>query len=583
MPEPSPASGPPLYPSAVLNPVSSYRNTAALPLSRVPSAIAGSTQLSSFSARYPTPDCPLASGPPRYSSVVLSPETFYGPIAALPGPRPSSTGAGSSLLPVAYPVAELRRFAIDSPVKRLVARSETESSAHAFGRQSLATASGGPSASGSGSDSAALNEHEYEHDMTSLIECLLPAGYFSSAVLRSLATVHWGVSAISSDKKRKCVAELKADFVAHQLPSLNPNFSAVLLSCGFDWALLDVLLSPSEARKILRTLSWDKIEAIAHPIQYLAKTNVVFAANKSGSLAIDGKPLGYVVTLAPRSTWAFNNGPAGNFAVLGWKHGDRLVKAIEVAPRPGQQVEYTWVKTTRHKKDITCEWRVQIGFLYPCLAEYAVSGRPVAWDTAVDIHSALDKRFEMFASTLEEVVKKKSTNGPSSSMFLAPRRPVFIANATAMDEGHLSEFDDVYGLLVLVNDPDVRFNRVPEVLVFNATKKEYFPMSFHLLHRLGTGVVLNVTIASMAYEHSRKLGWEYRLINITVVGCREDDVLSSPSKYVVKRKAVILDLDDSSDETPVSKKIATGSKTGEGKDAAAGGGKGSGAGESSST
>ncbi|KAJ7678830.1 hypothetical protein B0H14DRAFT_3063504, partial [Mycena olivaceomarginata] len=200
------------------------------------------------------------------------------------------------------------------------------------------------------------------------------------------------------------------------------------------------------------------------------------------------------------------------------------------------------------------------GFLYPRLAEYAVSGRPVAWDTAVDIHSALDKRFEMFASTLEEVVKKKSTNGPSSSMFLAPRRPVFIANATAMDEGRLSEFDDVYGLLALVNDPDVRFNRVPEVLVFNAATKEYFPMSFHLLHRLGTGVVLNVTIAPMAYEHSRKLGWEYRLINITVVGCREDDALSSPSKYVVKRKAVILDLDDSSDETPVSKNPLRGAR-----------------------
>ncbi|KAJ7367068.1 hypothetical protein DFH08DRAFT_949059 [Mycena albidolilacea] len=165
MPEPPPASGPPLYLSAVLNPVLSYRNTAALPLSRVPSAIAGSTQLPSFSARYPTPDRPLASGPPRYSSVVLSPKTFYGPTAALPSPRPSSTGAGSSLLPVAYPVAELRRFAIDSPVERLVARSEPESSAHAFGRQSLATASGGPSASGSGSDSAALNEHEYEHDI----------------------------------------------------------------------------------------------------------------------------------------------------------------------------------------------------------------------------------------------------------------------------------------------------------------------------------------------------------------------------------------------------------------------------------
>jgi hypothetical protein len=66
-----------------------------------------------------------------------------------------------------------------------------------------------------------------------------------------------------------------------------------------------------------------------------------------------------------------------------------------------------------------------------------------------------------------------------------------------LQEGRLSEFDDVYGLLALVNDPDIRFNRVPEVLVFNATTKEYFPMSFHLLHCLGTGVVLNVTIAPM--------------------------------------------------------------------------------------
>ncbi|KAF7360130.1 MYND-type domain-containing protein [Mycena venus] len=289
-----------------------------------------------------------------------------------------------------------------------------------------------------------------------------------------------------------------------------------------------------------------------------------------------GKALEYVVTLAPRSTWAFNNGPAGNFAVLGWKAGDRLVKGIEVEPRPGQ-TNNMWVKTTHNKKDIMCEWRVQIfdsGFLYPRVAEYAVSGRPVAWDTAVDIHSALDKRFEVFVSTLEDIVKKKSTNGPSSSMYLAPCRPVFIPNATTMDEGRFSEFDDVYGLLPLLNDPDLRFNQVPEVLVFNANTKEFSPMSFHLLHRLGTGVVLNATIAPMiavqAYEHSKKLGWEYRLINITVIGRCEDNALSSPSKYVVKRKATVLDLDDSSDERPDPKRPAGGSKDSEGKKAVQG-------------
>jgi hypothetical protein len=124
-------------------------------------------------------------------------------------------------------------------------------------------------------------------------------------------------------------------------------------------------------------------------------------------------------------------------------------------------------------------------------------------------------RLQMFASTLEDVVKKKNTSGPSSSMFLAPRRPVFVPNATTMDvstglqlyrsvlslvcfqEGRFSEYDDIYGLLPLISDPDIRFNRVPEVLIFNSTTKEYLPMSFHLLHRLGTGVVLNATIAPM--------------------------------------------------------------------------------------
>ncbi|KAJ7793523.1 hypothetical protein B0H14DRAFT_2622801 [Mycena olivaceomarginata] len=456
------------------------------------------------------PDSPPASDPPHYTSVVLSPETFYGPSAVLPCPRPSSTwagsstGAGSSLLTVAYPVAELRSFAIDSPVERFVARSEAESSAHPLGGQSLAAASG-----------AFVDVSE--SSKTSAVQSLLHAGYFSSAALRSLATVHWGVSAISSDKKRKCIAELKADFVAH------------------------VCLSVC-----------------------LLNSDLASAANLRAAPLPESKFLSSALELRLR------------LGVAGGSRSKHMLLS-DSGPRNVRDIQYLSFYVLLLNPS-----SFDSGFLYPRLAEYAVSGRPVTWDTAVDIHSALDKHFEMFASTLEEVVKKK-TNGPSSSMFLAPRRPFFIANATAMDEGRLSEFDDIYGLLALVNDPDVRFNRVPEVLVFNATTKKYFPMSFHQLHRLGTGVVLNVTIAPMAYEHSRKLGWEYRLINITVVGCREDNALSSQSKYVVKRKAVILDLDDSSDESPVPKRITTGSKTGEDKDAAAGSGEGSGTGESIST
>jgi hypothetical protein len=51
---------------------------------------------------------------------------------------------------------------------------------------------------------------------TSAIRGLLLHGHFSSVALRSLATVHDGISVSFDNKKRKSVAELKADFIAHQ-------------------------------------------------------------------------------------------------------------------------------------------------------------------------------------------------------------------------------------------------------------------------------------------------------------------------------------------------------------------------------
>jgi hypothetical protein len=51
---------------------------------------------------------------------------------------------------------------------------------------------------------------------TSAIQGLLSADYFSALVLCSLATFHEGISAISSDKKRKGVAVMKAEFAAHK-------------------------------------------------------------------------------------------------------------------------------------------------------------------------------------------------------------------------------------------------------------------------------------------------------------------------------------------------------------------------------
>jgi hypothetical protein len=42
-----------------------------------------------------------------------------------------------------------------------------------------------------------------------------------------------------------------------------------------------------------------------------------------------------------------------------------------------------------------CLFSFKNSFLYPRLAEYAVSGHPVQWDTAIEIHNTVDKRWEV--------------------------------------------------------------------------------------------------------------------------------------------------------------------------------------------
>ncbi|KAF8186556.1 hypothetical protein K438DRAFT_2153188 [Mycena galopus ATCC 62051] len=327
----------------------------------------------------------------------------------------------------------------------------------------------------------------------------------------------------------------------------------------------EVLLTSSEASSMLRTLSSSKIEALARKnttlgtsdgaitdesfASILSRCTVVFSSNKTWSLHLevrpsDVRPLEYVVLVYPRSSWAFNVGPGGNYGQVSWKANDKCPKGIDVQ----------WSKH----------------FLNPRTAEYAVSGRPISWD-AVRIHELLDAKWASFAQGRDDLDKKKSSNGPSTSMFLSARRPVFTPNSATQDEGRASEYNDSYKLLSLLGDnTDLRFNRIPEVLIYNAADATYHPMSFHQLHRLGEGLVMLLTMTPMAFswggrQHGnvKDLSWEYRLLTITVIGRREADALASPSKMILKCKAVHLDLDDSDDKR--AKKPA-----GTGKTAAAG-------------
>ncbi|KAK7053865.1 hypothetical protein R3P38DRAFT_2365548, partial [Favolaschia claudopus] len=148
--------------------------------------------------------------------------------------------------------------------------------------------------------------------------------------------------------------------------------------------------------------------------------------------------LEFTCTIDPRSTQAFNNGPAGNFASMAWKSGDKLVSGVSIEARPGSNnpLDDPWTKTTRSGTNLMLSWSVQVfksQFYYPRTAEYSISGRPNNWSTAVDIHNAIDTRFEAFVQTQENMTKKKASNGPTSSMYLSGRRPVFLSSTGVLD------------------------------------------------------------------------------------------------------------------------------------------------------
>ncbi|THU76782.1 hypothetical protein K435DRAFT_974292 [Dendrothele bispora CBS 962.96] len=177
--------------------------------------------------------------------------------------------------------------------------------------------------------------------------------------------------------------------------------------------------------------------------------------------------------------------------------------------------------------------------------EYSVS-RPPATDFALAsikaIYDAVQKKFEEYAQG-QKTGFKKNTNGPDDKMFLYAKRSVLIPNTALLDEGRMSEYKDPFGVLArLGEDKDLKFNRIPEVLVMDHDKKDEVPMSFHDLRLLGNTAVLQRIITPWAYKHNKSLSWDFRLVSIKVLGKKHESLALSPSnlKAVQKRKPVFL-------------------------------------------
>ncbi|KAF8212558.1 hypothetical protein K438DRAFT_1928619 [Mycena galopus ATCC 62051] len=115
------------------------------------------------------------------------------------------------------------------------------------------------------------------------------------------------------------------------------------------------------------------------------------------------------------------------------------LQSIELEVQPGRRSESEplWTKTTRSRTGLELNWKVQVWnnqFTNPRTAEYTVSGRPVAWESAIDIHDLFNAKWASFAKGHDNLIKKKANNGPATSMFLAAHRSVFLPNVATQDE-----------------------------------------------------------------------------------------------------------------------------------------------------
>lgn len=67
-----------------------------------------------------------------------------------------------------------------------------------------------------------------------------------------------------------------------------------------------------------------------------------------------------------------------------------------------------------------------------------------------------------------------------------------------LQEGRGSQYVDPFGVLRKLQHRDFKFNRIPETLVVDHVKKDEKAMSFHHLHLLGPGIVLQVIVTPRA-------------------------------------------------------------------------------------
>ncbi|KAJ3870788.1 hypothetical protein F5051DRAFT_447119 [Lentinula edodes] len=275
-------------------------------------------------------------------------------------------------------------------------------------------------------------------------------------------------------------------------------------------------------------------------VAHLPRSSVVVML-KLGPMGLLGCILIMAIGIQPRSNGAYKNGPDGNAVISSYQDPALCPIGVTIEKtESGQLVKNAmldgkewrcliWKNNFEPKKERSWEW--------------SISGPPAteesrAWATVV--FKAIETKFKETAKN-EGIQFQPNTSGPADQMFLFARRSVLVTNATPLDEGRGSEYPDPYNILTAIGpDRDFKFNRLPEVLVTDHKEETDVPMSFHDLHLLGKNIALQVFVTPRAYKHRGKLSWDFRLICVKVLGKKEASLAVSPSKAVLKRKAVYI-------------------------------------------
>ncbi|TRM57985.1 hypothetical protein BD626DRAFT_540238 [Schizophyllum amplum] len=231
----------------------------------------------------------------------------------------------------------------------------------------------------------------------------------------------------------------------------------------------------------------------------------------------------FAVVITGRSTWAFNNSPDGSVVLQDYRKYDGLPEGVTLEPIPGYA---SYKKTSVYADKI---WTTQVfesAFKHwsPRGGEWAISGSPFgpADNIARSAFHEFNELFLKQKDTMKGVrLHDKPSNGPASSMWFIAKRPVFVPNNVTQDEGYASEYVDVFHTWrSLGPEVDVKYNRVPEVLVrrVDGVDDGWARVSFHDIHDIDKGCAMQLVVTPRAFVTREKtIVWDFRLISVRVI------------------------------------------------------------------